>query len=294
MSEDSGGAASSVVRRWQLAERLRELREAAGHTVEEAAEELRKGPGRWSKSKLSRIEHRTQTPKPREVEQILDAYRVTDADTRQQLLEFAETANQRGWWDAHRANVAPHFVPKLTLEPALTGLRQFETVLVPGLMQTADYSRALISGIEPGLAADEVERRVIGRMARQQILLRDDPLQLHVILDEAVLQRPVGKPAVMRAQLRRLAELAAEPTITIQVLLRSAGPHPGMEGPFEILSLPEPLPDVGYVEGIGGTIYLEAVEDVRRCTLAFGILTSVALPAAESARLIEDAVASIR
>ncbi|WP_267593227.1 helix-turn-helix domain-containing protein [Carbonactinospora thermoautotrophica] len=289
MSQDSSGVVSSTVRRWQLAETLRQLREAAGLTMDQAIDELRKRPGRWSRPKLSRIENRVQGVKPREVEQLLDVYGVTDPKTRTLLLELAQTANERGWWLAYRRDLPEDFHPYLSMEVAAVALRQFETMLVPGLLQTADYTRALVNGIYPGTAPDKVERIVAARMARQQILTRENPPQFHVILDQNVLERPVGRLLVMRHQLRRLVEASELPNITVQVLPRSAGAHPGMEGPFTILSLPEPLPDIGYTEGIGGSVYLERQDHVRVCTMRFAILTKMALSPEESVDLITKA-----
>ncbi len=287
MSQDRSGTVSSIVRRWQLAETLRRLREEAGLTLDQAAERLREGPGRWSRAKLSRFENRVQTPKPREVEQLLDVYGVADPKTRTLLLELAGTANERGWWLAYRRDLPQDFHPYLSMEVDAVAIRTFETMLIPGLLQTPDYTRALVNGINPGLPPDEVERRVAARMARQQILIREEnPLQFHAILDQGILERLVGRPLVMRNQLRRLAEASESSNIIIQVLPKSAGAHPGMEGPFTILTLPEPVPDIGYTEGIGGSVYLERPDHVRVCTMRFAILTKMALSPEESVDLI--------
>ncbi|KWX02503.1 hypothetical protein TH66_12255 [Carbonactinospora thermoautotrophica] len=289
MSQDNGGSGSSTVRRWQLAETLRQLREEAGLTLDQAVERLRESPGRWSRAKLSRFENRVQTPKLREVEQLLDVYGVTDPKTRTLLLELAQTANERGWWLAYRRDLPDNFHPYLSMEVAAVALRQFETMLVPGLLQTPEYARALMNGITPGTAPDEIDRRVAARMARQQLLTRENPPQFHVILDQNVLERPVGRPLVMRHQIRRLVEASELPNITIQVVPKSVGAHPGMEGPFTILSLPEPIPDIGYTEGTGGSVYLERPDDVRVCTMRFAILTKLALSPVESVDLITEA-----
>jgi hypothetical protein len=142
------------------------------------------------------------------------------------------------------------------------------------------------------LAEDEVERRVAARIIRQQILTRAAAPQLHVILDEGLLERPVGTPVVMRNQLRRLVEASDAPNITIQILSRSAGASPALEGPFSILTLPEPIPDVGYSEGPGRAVYIEDRDDVRAYTLRFGILTEQALPQTASVKLIAEAAKS--
>src|SRR5262249_40113511 len=104
-----------------------------------------------------------------------------------------------------------------------------------------------------------------------------------------ILERPIGRPQTMRTQLRHLAEAAESSEITIQVLPKSIGVTPGLEGSFSIFSLPEPIPDIGYTEGIGGGGFLDSVEDVRRCTLRFGMLIDQALPPGKSSSMIASA-----
>ncbi len=288
MSQDSGDVVSATVRRWQLTETLRQLRERAGLTIEQAVERLRTGPGAWSRSKLGRIETRVQGVRVREVEQLLDLYDVTDGSHRGWLLDLAATAQERGYWLAIRRDLPEDFHDFLSVEAALVALRQFETMLIPGLLQTADFARALINGAIPGLAADVVERRVMARLARQQILTRANPLHLHVIIDEAILERPVGTSAIMRNQLRRLIDESAADHITVQVLPKAAGASPAMDGPFSVLTLPEPIPDFGYMEGPGGAVYIEDRELVRMCIVKWGILTERALSPADSVDLIKE------
>jgi len=291
VSQDSSDVVNATVRRWQLTETLRQLRERAGLTIEQAAEQLRTGSGKkWSRSKLGRIETRAQGVKTREVEQLLDLYAVTDANLRGWMLDLAETAHERGYWRAIRRDLPEDFHDFLSVEASLVALRQFETMAVPGLLQIADFTRALINGASPGLSADVVERRVLARMARQQILTRPQPLDYHVIIEEAILERPVGTPVVMRNQLRRLVDDAAQDHITLQVLPKAAGASPAMDGPFSVLSLPEPIPDFGYADSGGGpSVYIEDRELVRGCLVKWGILTERALSQADSADRIEEA-----
>jgi transcriptional regulator with XRE-family HTH domain len=289
VSHSSGEVVNATVRRWQLTETLRQLREQAELTIEEAADQLRTTTGKWSRSKLGRIETREQGVRVQEVEQLLDLYQVEDDQVRAWLLELAATAHERGYWHAIRKDLPEDFHDFLSVETALVALRQLETMLVPGLMQTADFTRALINGASPGLASDLVERRVLARVARQQILTRVNPLQYHVIIDEAILERPVGSSQVMRAQLVHLADRAAADNITVQVLPKARGASPAMDGPFSVLTLPEPIPDFGYAEGPGGAIYIEERTHVRTCILRWGVLTERALPQADSLDLIIQA-----
>ncbi|SDK72163.1 Helix-turn-helix domain-containing protein [Actinopolyspora mzabensis] len=289
MTVGDGDAVSSTVRRWQLTESLRQLREQAGFTMHEAADELRKQPGKWSRSKLQRIETRDQKVKYREVEQLLDLYEVTDSDLRAWLLALASTANERGYWLAIRKEFPHDFRGVLEVEGALVAQRQLETMVVPGLLQTPDWARAVMTGGSPDLSAETIERRVMARMARQQVLTRAEPLRLHAIIDEPVLERPVGSDAIMREQLKRLVECAQHEHITIQVLPMSAGATPAVDGSFSILTLPEPIPDFGYAEAPGGTLYIEDRDEVRNYTLRFGVLTERALSPEESTVRIERA-----
>ncbi|CCH28578.1 helix-turn-helix transcriptional regulator [Actinosynnema sp. NPDC047251] len=290
MTQDIGAAASATVRRWQLTETLRRLREQRSLTIDQTLELLRDKPGKWSRSKISRIETREQRVKPHEVDQLLDAYEVTDLATRLWLADLATTAHERGYWLAIRKDLPEDFHDFLDVEAALVALRQLETMVVPGLLQTGDYTRALIYGANPGMAHEVVDRRVVARLARQQVLARPNPLQYHVILDEAILERPVGTPLVMRLQLRRLLDTADQSHIKIQVLPKAAGASPALDGPFSVLSLPEPIPDFGYAEGPGGAVYVEGRTEVRECIERWGVLTERALSPADSLDVIGEAV----
>jgi transcriptional regulator with XRE-family HTH domain len=284
-------ASGSVVRRWQLAVALKVQREQAGLTQEQAIVRLGTGPGRWSRSKLSRVENREHHVKPREVEQLLDAYGVTDPETRDALVRLAAPSRERGWWLSFGGELPEDWRSLLSLESGLIGLRDFQNQLVNGLLQTADYTRALVMSINPGVMSPaEVERRVALRVARQQILARDDPPDLHFILDETILQRLVGDRIVMHDQMRKLLQATEKPNITVQVLPRDVGGSPGLEGPFTLLTLPDPIPDIGYTESPAGTLYIEDRDRVRQWTLRFGILTQRALSRQESAELIAEAM----
>jgi transcriptional regulator with XRE-family HTH domain len=280
----------SVVRRWQLAAALKAFREQANLTQDEAIERLATSNGRWSKSKLSRIENREHTVKPREAEQLLDAYRVTDPATRESLTAMATEAQAQGWWVSFGGELPEDIRPLLSIEGGLIGRRDFQTMLVPGLLQTPDYARAVMDAVYPGeFAPHELERRVAARMVRQQILARVDPPHLHFILDQAILERVIGRRPVMRDQLRRLLDVTENTNVTIQILPKDIGGSPGLEGPFSILSLPDPVPDIGYTEGPGGSLYIEDRERVRAWTLRFGILTERALSRADSVDVIAEA-----
>jgi len=281
----------SVVRRWQLAAALKLHREQAGLSQEQAIDQLRKLPGHWSRSKLSRVENREHHLKPREVEQLLDVYGVTDPATRESLAQLASESRERAWWLSFDKELPDKLQPLLSLESGLVAMRDFQNQLVHGLLQTGDYTRALAMSITPGLFGPaELERRVAARMARQQILARENPPQLHFILDETIVQRLVGDRIVMHDQMRKLLAAIDQANITIQILPRDIGGSPGLEGPFSILTLPDPIPDIGYTEGQVGIFYIEDRDHVRDWVLRFGTLTQRALSREESAELIAEAM----
>ena len=283
-------ASGSVVRRWQLAAALKVQREQAGLTQEQAIDRLGTGPGRWSRSKLSRVENREHHVKPREVEQLLDAYGVTDPATRSGLVQLAGGPRDQGWWDSFNKPFSDNLRTLMSLESGLVALRDFQNQLVHGLLQTGDYTRALVLGNPVPRSAAKLERGVAARMARQQILAKDPPPHLHFILDETILQRPVGDRIVMHDQLRKLLIVAEKPNISIQVLPVDVGVSPGLEGPFSLLTLPDPMPDIGYTEGRAGTFFVEDRDRVRDWVLRFGMLTQRALSQEDSVELIAEAM----
>lgn len=289
MSEDGEWVVTATVRRWQLTETLRQLREQRGWTMDETVTRLNGIGGRWSTSKISRIETRQQGVKSFDVERMLDAYGVTDPDTREWVLGLSSGAGERGYWLGIRKDLPEDFQQLLNVEATLLAVRQVEMIVVPGLLQTPDYTRALVNGGQPGLDFEVAERRVLARMARQRVLNRPKPLRYHVILDETVLTRPIGTPSVMRGQLAKLVDAAEAEHITIQVLPLSAGASPAMNGSFSILTLPDPIPDFGYTESPGGSLYVEDREQVQSLLERWGNLTNKALSPAASLDVINSA-----
>ena len=237
-------ASGSVVRRWQLAAALKAHREQAELTQEQVIERLTSAGARWSRSKLSRVENREHHLKPREVKQLLDAYGVTDTETRDALVQLAVPSRERGWWNSFGKTFSDDLQTLMSLESGLVALRDFQNQLVHGLLQTGDYTRALAMSINPGrFSAAELERAVAARMARQQIIAKNSLPHLHFILDETIMQRPVGDRIVMHDQMRKLLHATEKPNVSIQVLPLAAGASSGLEGPF----LTHPArPDAGH------------------------------------------------
>ncbi len=280
---------SPTLRLWQLAESLRGHRERTELTIVEAAGRLRQRSPRWSRSKLQRVETRLYAPQPAEVEHLAAVYEVPTDETAV-LVQMAREARQKGWWQS--SALPKPYQTMVGLEQAATMMRQFELALMPGLLQTSDYARALLTTLEPTTPIEVLENLIAARMIRQHVLTGTDSLTYEVILGEAVLRCPVGSSRVTRGQLERLLELTSAPNIAIQVVPFAAGPHPGMEGAFTLVTLPDLAHDVGYVEGPAGSIYLEEQDHVRRCTMRFAVLSSLALSPAESAELISTMLAS--
>jgi transcriptional regulator with XRE-family HTH domain len=267
-------------RRRRLGAELRRLREAAGLTIDRVAEALE-----CSQSKVSRIETGQVSATPRDVRDMLELYQVSDAQ-REAMVQIAREARQRGWWQ--KFVDVPDGVPAyIGLEAAATSIDVYMSLIVPALLQTADYARAVIGAVRPDLPGGEIDRRVELRMRRQALLDQEQPPALRVLLDDTVLRRPVGGPAVMAAQRRRLLEDAARPAVTIRVLEVESGAHAGMDGPFTIFGFPAAAErDVVALDSAADALYLEDPEDVARYRRVLELLLPAALPPEASAELI--------
>jgi transcriptional regulator with XRE-family HTH domain len=246
-----------TVRRILLGSQLRRLREASGVSREEAGYLIRA-----SESKISRMELGRVGFKVRDVVDLLIRYGVTEAE-REQLVMLARQANAPGWWQQYSDLLPPWFQTYVGLEEAASMLRVYEIQFVPGLLQTADYARAIMAGAWPRASEEEIERRVRMRIARQEVLARRDGPHLWAVVDEAALRRPVGGRAVVCPQLEQLIEATQEPRITLQIAPLSLGSHPAESGAFTIMRFPAPdLPDVVYVEQLTSALYLDKREDL--------------------------------
>jgi hypothetical protein len=239
--------------------RLRQLRMEAGMSREQAGEAIR--ASEW---KIHRLENGQVGFKERDVVDLLTLYGVTDAGEVAAVVGMALEANDTGWWHQYGDVLPQWFRAYVDLEQAASIIRTYEGQFVPGLLQTDDYARSVISrGLEE--SPEDIERRVSLRTARQAVLTRPDPPRLWAVVDEAALRRPVGSPEIMRDQLERLVEASRLPNVTLQVLRFGVGAHPAMVGAFSILRFADlDLPDVVYLEHLTGAIYLDKREDVRQ------------------------------
>ncbi|MDQ3825726.1 MAG: helix-turn-helix domain-containing protein [Actinomycetota bacterium] len=280
-----------VVPRRRLGAELRALREQAGLTIEEVAKELE-----CSVSKISRLETGQGIPKGRDIRDLLDRFGVTDHARRDQMMRWVREGQRQGWWHDFSDVLAPDpedpLLPDnlsryVALEQDASAVRSFESTVVHGLLQTEDYARAVLTALSTA-DAEATDRLVELRMRRQERLYVDeDPLRIHVILDEAVLHRPVGGEQVMQAQLKRLVADAQRPNITIQVLPFSVGAHQATAGSFVVLAFPDSDDnDLVYVEGHLGDIYLEKEHDVDVYERMFDKLVDISMTAEQSVAFV--------
>jgi len=274
-------ASGPTIARWQLGSQLKAMREAVRITQLQIAEVLG-----CSESKIYKIESGDVGINRGDLLVMLDRYRVPEDDPRRETaFDLQRQGKQRGWW-AKYGNLPSNYAMYVGLEGAATEVKNFELAVVPGLLQTEDYARAITTAAFPDQPED-AERRVELRMARQACLTEDPPLKFWGIVDEGVLHRRTGGDKVMRAQLRHLIELAKRPNVTIQVLPFSEGWHPGTTGSFSILEFPEGVHSpVAYIVSQAGDVYLEREDDMRRVTLTYTHLQTAALSQAKSRDLI--------
>jgi len=278
-------ATGPTVRRRRLGTELRRLRESSGYKLEEVAGQLGVAP-----STLSRIETGKAPTKSVYLTQLLEAYGVSDAGHRQVLVDMAREGHRKGWWAAYDDVLPSGLGVYVGLEAEASGLRSYEISVVHGLLQTADYARAILRETSPRHTEEQIERLVELRMERQRRLDEDPPLDLWVIHDEAVIRRTIGGPAVMRRQLAHLLDEAGRPGTTLQMLPFDSGAHAGHDGPFSIIEFQERSDsEVAYVESAAGPIYLEKDREVRTRSEAFDRLRAAALSPGASADMISSA-----
>jgi transcriptional regulator with XRE-family HTH domain len=276
--------AGPTVRRRRLGTDLRRLREQRSLRLEEVASQLGVAP-----STLSRIETGKAPTRTSYLVLMLDLYGVDDPDSRRLFMDLAREGQRKGWW-AEFDDLLPAGVGSyLGLEAEAASLRAFQVLVVPGLLRTTEYGRAVVAARRPDLPTEQADRLMAVQERRQEVLHRSDPIDLRLVLDESVLLRSIGPTGVMRGQLERIAEACGEPNVTVQVLGLAVPHRPVLAGSFGILSFTEPGDaDVACAEGIRGQVLLEQRgAEVQGLRLAFDMLSRSAMSA-------EDSVAHIR
>jgi transcriptional regulator with XRE-family HTH domain len=277
-------AAEATVLRMLLGAQLRRLREAAEISAEKAGYEIRA-----SRSKISRMETGRVGYKLRDVEDLLTLYGVVNERERAKVIALATRTREPAWWTQYNDILPDWFETYLGLESAATSIRSFEAQFVPGLFQTEDYARAVTRLGHQTAPEPEIERRVTMRLKRQELLSRAQPPRIWAVMDEAVLRRPIGRAAVMRAQLHRLVEAARLPNVSLQVVPFARGGHAAASGSFSILRFGEQdLPDVVYMEQLTSAVYLDQRPDVEHYLEVADQLSGEALTPADTTRFIEQ------
>jgi transcriptional regulator with XRE-family HTH domain len=267
-----------------LGKRLQTLREKAGLRREEAATVLRVAP-----TTIRRMETAEVALKIPYVQLLLKAYGIA-TDEADAFVTLAEEANKPGWWQRFHDILPDWFSVHVSLEGAASLIRSYEPHFIPGLLQTEDYARAILrTGSVGQIRPDEIERHVALRMERQTLLTRPDAPRLWVVLDETVLRRPVGTPAVMRAQADRLLKAATMPNVTVQIAEFASGHHPGTYGPFVLFRFAVPeLPDMVYVEYLTGAVYLDERAEVASHLEVMDHMVAQAATAQRTKEILRD------
>jgi transcriptional regulator with XRE-family HTH domain len=266
-------SASPTVRRRELGARLRALRTDAGMTVDDVATRMEVSP-----AKISRIETGARGVSVADVRFLCDLYRVS-AEERERLLNLTRESKRRSWWQQY--GLPESVATYIGLEDAAVSIHQYETSLIPGLLQTMEYATALTSGVLPEAASELVDQIVQSRLTRQARLSEENPPELWAVLDEAALLRTVGSTEIMRKQLEELIIRSRRPNVTVQVIPLDAGAHPGLDSAFEILHLEE-ISDVVHIEGLLGSFFLQSPGDLTRYQRAFDQLRAIALSPRDS------------
>lgn len=264
--------ADPTVRRRKLGLELKRLRESANRKMVEVAAELN-----CSQAKISSIEAGRYKVQPRDVRDMLAFYGVTDIEVTDSLMELARQSAEKSWWHPYSSAVPDWFGTYVGLEAEAQALQSFARHVIPGLLQTEEYAKAVTSAslrVPPDWHDDVVRLR----KARQEQLAAASPLDFWTIIEEPVLRRPVGRPGVLRSQLLHLVQMAQQPHIRVQILPLSAGIQPGTANPFIVLIFPDDLhPDLIYLEHEVGALYLEEPDEVSKYQQAFSHLASQAL-----------------
>jgi transcriptional regulator with XRE-family HTH domain len=271
--------ASPTLRQRELGTRLRNLRNALGLTVEDVGEKLLCSP-----TKISRMETGARRPSLRDVRDLCNLYGVGEVAT-VEFMNLAREAREQGWWMQYDdLNLTPY----IGLEEVAASISSFSMFHVPALLQTEEYARAIITGIAPKMDAAIHKQRVEARLKRQQILQRPSPPRYRVLIDEAVLHRPVGGSAVMGAQLDKILGYERAGLVTVQVIPFDVGAHAAQDSNFVLLEFDASLAPVVFVEGLIKQQYHERKVDVDRYQEAIEYLRDAALRPRESVRRIAD------
>jgi Domain of unknown function (DUF5753)/Helix-turn-helix domain len=282
VTDTHGG--SPTVLRMILSRQLQALREKAGMSYQQAGEAIYSSE--WT---IRRMERSEGGLKPLTLKSLLMAYGITDKSEIDAFLALARQAGTPGWWHRYDDILPAWFRTAVGLEEAATLIRAYEPQVIPGLLQTEGYIRAITAASFPAATEDFSERAVALRLARQKLLHRPEPPRYWVVLDETALRRPIGGLQVMRDQMEHLIEAAQFPGITIQVIPFATGWHPALYGMFWIFRFPdEQLPDIVYSEALTGANYLSTPEETARYTEALDRMCAQAASPEHTITILRD------
>lgn len=277
---------SPTIRRRRLARILRDLREETGQTLEIVSKKTgipKTTLGRLETAELKRIS-------AGQLDELAKLYEISE-EAWSSLHQLAKDANERGWWSKYKDVFKPSGLPSFEVEASY--IRTYEAQVIPGLLQTPQYTRAVFTGTR-SISPEKVQRHVDGRSQRQEILERLYPPEYVAIIDEAALRRPAGDTSAMIAQLRHLTRMAERPRVTIHVLPFSAGMHGANLGGFQIMEFPEPTdPTIAYAETPTSILFVEEEDEIRRYDAMWREAHSASLTAAQSVDFIHGMIASL-
>jgi transcriptional regulator with XRE-family HTH domain len=274
---------SPTIPRLELGFRLRKHREALGLSSTEVAQ-----IAYIDKAQLSRLENGQRRAVVPYVEKLCSIYSL-DSETTKSLIELAKAGQGQGWWQ--RYNLETQTATYVSFESAADSIDEYHALVIPGLLQTPEYSRAVLDVLRPHFTDARVEQTVKSRLARQQILTGDSPARIHAVIDESVLERTLGRPEIMRTQLKHLLEAGEADNIVIQILRKDAGASPGLDGTFTLLNFTSGFEfSALYLEGQFGQIIQLEKEQIDRCRENFRILAALAADPTESSRLIKKRI----
>lgn len=272
-----------TVRLRRLAAELRRLRASVNLSREDVTEQTG-----INSATLYRIETAKTRPQTRTLVALLKLYGVDDQQ-REHLVALSKQSTEQGWLRSYHSDLPEEYTAYISFEAEALGVRNYESLFIPGLLQTVDYARAVIRGVLPMANQQEVDDRVRARMERQGVLSKAQPLKLWAIMDEAALRRLVGGGKIMQAQLRHLLDVTREPHVTLQVIPFSIGAHAGMPGSFVLMDFADPMDtDLIYIDSMAGDLFLESEADISRYSIIFDNLRAVALSPDSSVELVAN------
>ncbi|MFE9425553.1 helix-turn-helix domain-containing protein [Kitasatospora sp. NPDC006697] len=272
-----------TVRQRRLARTLKELRTARKVTLAQAAQQLE-----CAESKISRIEAALSGIRLVDLRLLLDFYEVHDPAERVRLEALSREGRLRGWWDRYSETLSPTYADYIALEADASDMYCISTVLVPGLLQTEDYTRAVVRTQIENATPEQIETLTKVRQERRLVLTREAPLRTWAVISESVLKHQIGGREVMHAQLEHLIATAELPNLNLQILPEASDVHAALFGPVAILSFPDAIDtDVVYVDSLLSTLYIEEPEEVGRYTNLFRRALAESLPSTRSIALIE-------